>query len=265
MIDVGHGNATLLELPQGACILVDGGGFFDHSFDVGRFVVAPFLWQKKIATIDYIVLSHPQADHLNGLLYIARNFNVREVWSNGQPGQTETYQTFLEILSEEDIPLVQLNRNSTPKIINGVRLDVLHPPTDFLSHAGSTPWSDPNNNSLVLKASFGETAFLFPGDIEAEAESELAIHAGNTLKSTILLAPHHGSCTSSTPVFLDRVQPNIVIFSARPNNRFRLPHPEVLNRYTMRNCKIFRTDQDGAIMITTDGKEVRIKVTEKRS
>jgi competence protein ComEC len=265
VIDVGHGNAALLELPKGTCILVDGGGFFDHSFDVGRFVVAPFLWQKKIATIDYVVLSHPQADHLNGLLYVARNFNVREVWSNGQSGQTETYQAFLEILSEEDIPLVRLHRNSTPKIINGVRFDILHPSVDFLSHADGIPCSNRNNNSLVFKASLGETAFLFPGDIEAEGERELAFHAGNTLKSTILLAPHHGSRTSSTPLFLDCVQPNIVIFSARPNNRFTLPHPEVLNRYAMRNCEILRTDRDGAIMITTDGKEVKIEVTDKNS
>ncbi|MBW2645378.1 MAG: DNA internalization-related competence protein ComEC/Rec2 [Deltaproteobacteria bacterium] len=254
-IDVGQGNAALLELPKGTCILIDGGGFFDNSFDVGRSVVAPFLWQKKIATIDYIVLSHPQADHLNGLLYIARNFNVREVWSNGEPGYTETYRTLLNILSEEDIPTVRLNRDSKPRIINGVRLNVLHPPADFLSHAGSNP----NNNSLVVKAVFGETAFLFPGDIEADAERELVARAGNELKSSILLAPHHGSRTSSTPVFLDRVQPDIVIFSSRSSSRFRHPHAEVLKRYKTRNCKTFRTDQDGAIMIATDGKEVRIK------
>ncbi len=255
VIDVGQGNAALLELPKGACILIDGGGFFDNSFDMGRLVVAPFLWQKKIATIDYIVLSHPQADHLNGLLYIARNFNVREFWFNGEPGYTETYKTFLDILSEEDIPMVRLNRDSKPKIINGVRLDVLHPPADFLSHAGSNP----NDNSLVVKATFDETAFLFPGDIEKEAERELAARAGAELKSSILLAPHHGSRTSSTPAFLDCVQPDIVIFSSRSSGRFRHPHPEVLKRYETRNCKLFRTDHDGAIMISTDGKEVRIK------
>ncbi|MFH1673935.1 MAG: DNA internalization-related competence protein ComEC/Rec2 [Pseudomonadota bacterium] len=254
-IDVGQGNATLLELPKGPCILIDGGGFFDNSFDVGRSVVAPFLWQKKIATIDYIVLSHPQADHLNGLLYIARNFNVREFWCNGEPGYTETYRTLLDILSEEDIPTVRLNRDSKPRIINGVRLNVLHPPADFLSHTGSNP----NENSLVVKAVFGETAFLFPGDIEAEAERELTAHAETESKSNILLAPHHGSRTSSTPVFLDYVQPDIVIFSARSSSRFRHPHPEVLKRYKTRNCKMLRTDRDGAIMITTDGKEVRIK------
>lgn len=259
MIDVGHGNASLVELPKGPCMLIDGGGFFDNSFDVGRFVVAPFLWRKKIATIDYIALSHPQADHLNGLLYIARNFNVREVWSNGEPACTESYKTFLDIISQENIANVRLHRDSSQRIINQVRFDVLHPPADFPAGADHNKQSNPNNNSLVLKATFDETAFLFPGDIEAGAEKELTAHGGTALKSTVLLAPHHGSRTSSTSVFLDHVEPNAVVFSARPNNRFRFPHPEVLKRYKKRNCEIFNTDRDGAVMISTDGKEVRIE------
>jgi competence protein ComEC len=232
MIDVGQGNSALLELPKGVCVLIDGGGFAANSFDVGRFVVAPFLWQKKIAQIDYIVLSHPQADHMNGLLYIAGNFHVRQVWSNGEPGRTESYQAFLDILSEENIPLVCL--------------------TDAI------PWSNPNNNSLVLKATFGETSFLFPGDIEAEAEKELTSSQGDALKSSVLLAPHHGSITSSTTAFVDHVQPDVVVFSARPNNRLRFPHPDVVRRYRTRNCRMFWTDINGAVSITTDGKKIDV-------
>ncbi|MDL1979292.1 MAG: DNA internalization-related competence protein ComEC/Rec2 [Deltaproteobacteria bacterium] len=258
MIDVGQGNSALLELPKGVCVLIDGGGFAANSFDVGRFVVAPFLWQKKIAQIDYIVLSHPQADHMNGLLYIAGNFHVREVWSNGEPGRTESYQAFLDILSEEKIPLVCLTEDSRSKTVNRVRFDVLHPPGGFLRDNDVIPWSNPNNNSLVLKATFGETSFLFPGDIEAEAEKELISSQGDALKSSVLLAPHHGSITSSTTAFVDHVQPDVVVFSARPNNRLRFPHPDVVRRYRTRNCRMFWTDRNGAISITTDGKKIDV-------
>jgi competence protein ComEC len=126
------------------------------------------------------------------------------------------------------------------------------------SKRAELPWSNPNNNSLVLKATFGETSFLFPGDIEAEAEKELISSQGDALKSSVLLAPHHGSITSSTTAFVDHVQPDVVVFSARPNNRLRFPHPDVVRRYRIRNCRMFWTDRNGAISITTDGKKIDV-------
>jgi len=165
-IDVGQGSAALLELPGGPCMLVDGGGFYDNRFDVGARIVAPFLWRKKIATVETIVLSHPNSDHLNGLLFIARHFNVREVWMTQEFVPVEQYQDFLDIISEKDIRIIGLEELSGTKSINGIRFRVLYPPADFLERKTQDSWRTLNNNSLVLKVSFDRVSFLLPGDIQ---------------------------------------------------------------------------------------------------
>jgi competence protein ComEC len=258
-IDVAQGNAALLELPGGSCMLVDGGGFYDNRFDVGSKIVAPLLWHKKIATVETLVLSHPNSDHLNGLLFIARHFHVQTVWMNREDVANEQYQELLHIISQKDIRIVGLEELSKPRTINGVRFQVLYPPEDFLERKAQDPWRTPNNNSLVLKVTFDQVSFLLPGDIEAEAEKELTALAGRALKSDILLAPHHGSKRSSTPDFLNFVHPDIAVISAGWKNIFGFPHQEVLKRYQLQGCQIFRTDHRGAITITTNGSHLRVK------
>ena len=203
VLDVGQGSSALLELPGGPCILVDGGGFYDNRFDVGARVVGPFLWKKKIATVDILVLSHPHPDHLNGLLFIARHFHVKEVWMTGEPVNTEPYREFLSILERENIRVLGPKDLVQTRTINGVRFDVLYPPIDFLERKAREAWRTRNNNSLVLKVSFGDVSYLLPGDIEAEAEKELLAMDCDRLKSNVLLVPHHGSKTSSTPGLFD--------------------------------------------------------------
>lgn len=258
-IDVAQGNAALLELPGGACMLVDGGGFYDNRFDVGARIVAPLLWHKKIATVETLVLSHPNSDHLNGLLFIARHFHVETVWMNREDVPNEQYQDFLDIISEKDIRIRGLEELSRPQTINGVRFQVLYPPRDFLDRKTQDRWRTPNNNSLVLKVTFDKVSFLLPGDIEAEAENELTALAGRTLKSNVLLAPHHGSKSSSTPGFLNFVDPDIAVISAGWKNLFGFPHHTIQKRYESMGYQIFRTDQGGAITITTDGSHLRVK------
>ncbi|MEE8541170.1 MAG: DNA internalization-related competence protein ComEC/Rec2 [Desulfobacterales bacterium] len=262
MIDVGQGGATLLELPKGKNLLIDGGGFSDNSvFDVGARVVAPLLWRNKIKTIDTLILSHPNSDHLNGLLYIAKHFKVKEVWTNNEEADTLGYKRFLEIVREEDIRVPNFKRLLRDRNMQGVRLQILYPPADFLEKRQKEKWRNSNNNSLVIKVSFGTTALLFPGDIMVAAEKELINVAGNRLKSTILIAPHHGSRSSSTPAFLNRVQPASVVISSGAQQSYYLPHPSVIARYKERGYRIFRTNQNGAIVITTDGREIKIKST----
>ncbi len=262
MIDVGQGGATLLELPKGKNLLIDGGGFSDNSvFDVGARVVAPLLWRNKIKTIDTLILSHPNSDHLNGLLYIAKHFKVKEIWTNNEEADTLAYKRFLEIVRAADIRLPNFKRLPRDRNMRGVRLQILYPPVDFLEKRQKEKWRTSNNNSLVIKASFGTTALLFPGDIMAAAEKELINVAGDRLKSTILVAPHHGSRSSSTPAFLNRVQPVSVVISSGAPQSYYLPHPSVVARYKERGYQIFGTNQNGAIMITTDGRELRIKPT----
>ena len=262
IIDVGQGSCALLELPGGPCFLVDGGGFSDNSvFDVGARIVAPFLWRKKIKTVDTIVLSHPNSDHLNGLLYIARHFNVKDIWTNNETVETIGYRKLMEIIEKDKIHMPTFKDMSRIHDINGVRLKILYPPDDFIDKREKEKWRDLNNNSLVLKAEFGSKSFLFPGDIMACAERELVAIAGDELKSTVLIAPHHGSRTSSTGPFLDKVEPELVIISSGWNNRFRFPHPSVLKRYRELGCGILRTDSHGAVTISTDGEFLSLKPT----
>jgi competence protein ComEC len=259
VIDVGQGSSALMELPGGPCVLVDGGGFYGNRFDIGARVVGPFLWKRKTATVEILVLSHPHPDHLNGLLSIARHFDVREVWMNQEHADTEPYRDFLEIVSEKDIRVVGLKDLVKPRMINGVRFQALYPPLDFLERKAQDGWRTRNNNSLVLKVSFQNVSFILPGDIEAEAERELTSLACPTLKSNVLLVPHHGSQSSSTTRFLRCLSPNIAVISSGWKNLFGFPHQKTLKRYQAHQCQIFRTDHQGAITITTDGTHLAVK------
>ncbi|MDO9567125.1 MAG: DNA internalization-related competence protein ComEC/Rec2 [Candidatus Desulfaltia sp.] len=260
VIDVGQGSCALVELPGGHCFLVDGGGFSDNSiFDVGERIVAPFLWRKKIKTIDTIVLSHPNADHLNGLLYIARHFNVKRLWCNSDSADIDSYREFMEIIKKNRIETVAFKDMPRSYEINGASFKILYPPKDYIDKRKNEKWRNINNNSLVIKVSFGSKSILFPGDIMACAERDIVATHGDELKSTVLIAPHHGSKTSSTAMFLQKIKPEIVIISAGWKNSFRFPDPSVLKRYNENGCRIFRTDKNGALAISTDGKALKIK------
>jgi len=258
-IDVGQGNSALLELPGGHTALIDGGGFSDNdTFDMGAQVIAPFLWRKKICTIDFLVLSHPNSDHLNGLLFITRHFNVKTIWSNDEVRDTLGYRRLQNIIIQKQI--VQPDYRAMPRrqVINGVEFHFLHPPADFLAGKAGLKRRNSNDNSLVFKVSFGRISFLFPGDITAEAEKELVTTAGKDLACTVLLVPHHGSRGSSTQSFLAKVQPDVAVISAGWKNRFRFPHEAVLDAYDRFGCRMFRTDRNGAIMIKTDGNRLTV-------
>jgi competence protein ComEC len=264
VMDIGHGFASLLELPGGYTILVDGGGFADNStFDVGERIIAPYLWRRKIRTVDTLILSHPNSDHLNGLIYIARHFNVKNVWTNNESRNTLGYAKFMEAIARQNIHLPVFENMPRRHCIGGVEIDVLYPPPNFMYLRNTQKWRDTNNNSLVVKASLESIAFLFPGDIMAEAEKELVHLAGDSLSSTVLIAPHHGSRTSSSKIFINAVNPAVVIVSSGPNNRMKLPHPAILKRYKNQGCTIWRTDVIGALRLTTDGRQLAVKALTK--
>jgi competence protein ComEC len=260
VIDVGQGTSALLELPGGYNLLVDGGGFSDNSlFDVGEMIVAPFLWRRKINTVDTVVLSHPNSDHLNGLLYIAENFNVKEIWTNGEAVDTSGYRRLLEIIREKNIKMEDFREIKRERKINGIILKILYPESDF--RGKKEKWRRGDNSSLVLKASLGSKSFLFTGDIKAKGEHELVKTAGASLKSTVLMVPHHGSKSSSSEEFISGVEPEIAIISVGYKNRYKFPHPEVVKRYKENKSRIFRTDESGAVMMSTDGRSLIVKPT----
>ncbi|MBU2521198.1 MAG: DNA internalization-related competence protein ComEC/Rec2 [Proteobacteria bacterium] len=258
VIDVGQGSSALLEMPKGFNLIIDGGGFHDNStFDVGERIIAPLLWRKKIKTVDTLILSHPNSDHLNGLLYIAENFNVKKVWANCDTADTVGYRKFMEIIKKKSIHMPEFKEISRTHLINGAQLDLLYPPIDYMDNNKRT-WSDFNNNSLVIKVKFGSKSFLFPGDIMTMAENELVAIAGDDLTSDVLIAPHHGSRTSNSEIFIDSVNPETVIFSSGWRNSYTFPHPSVLKKYREKGCTILRTDSNGAVTISTDGQSLEV-------
>ena len=257
IVDVGQGSAALLELPKGHRMLVDGGGFTSNAvFDVGKNILAPLLWDRKIGTVDTVVLSHPDADHLNGLIYILNHFHVKEVISTHQPSDSDEYAAFEQAIRKNRIKHLPFDQIPRRFHINGVIFEILHP---LPENAGIRGSGNTNDHSIVLKASYKGKALLLPGDIMKGAEEAILNQTGKALQAEVLIAPHHGSKTSSTERFLDAVNPRAVIISAGIQNRFDLPASSVIQRYREIGCRILRTNQNGAIEITLDGSRVTLQ------
>ena len=260
IIDVGQGSAALLEFPKGKTFMVDGGGFSDNStFDVGAKIVAPLLRRKKIGTLDTLILTHPDSDHINGLLYLAERFHVKTIWTNGERVQTNGYRRLLDITKKKNIHFPAYDEIQRHSDINGVILNILYPWKDFLSRQKTDRWRNVNNNSLVIQIQYGSVSFLFPGDIMKPAEQELIRQVEEGLKSTVLLAPHHGSRDSNTMPFIQKVSPHRVVVSSGWRNRFGFPHPEVIKAYKAHGCNVYNTATHGAISFRCDGKQLKIK------
>ena len=260
-LDVGQATANLVEFPGGYTMMVDGGGFSDNAiFDVGAKVLAPLLWRKKIMTVDLVVLSHANSDHLNGLLYLLKQFNVAEAWSNHEPAPTRGYHRWAALLAQHHIRHTAFDQLPRITTRHGVRLEILAPARGFLRRADIGGDKDLNDNSLVLRASYGQVSFLFTGDITAQAESDLVARVGGPrLRSTVLMVPHHGSRTSSTMAFLSAVSPAEAIISSGWQNRFHFPHEAVLRRLRREACRIWSTATSGAVEVITDGQGYTIR------
>ncbi|MBC2715957.1 MAG: DUF4131 domain-containing protein [Desulfobacteraceae bacterium] len=258
IVDVGQGNAALIEMPKGQCALIDGGGYSNNSiFNIGEKVIAPFLWRKKIKTVETVILTHYDADHLNGLIYILKHFNVKQVFANHDTATCSKNKDFVDLIHNKQIHYPPYNTFSKNLEINGVMLKILYPVKNFADLALKDSWRNSNNNSMVVQVNFGNHNILFPGDIMKEAEEEL-VDLNYDLQSTIMVAPHHGSSSSSTPEFLKNVNPKYIIISAGRQNRFGFPAPDVLARYEKNKIITFRTDVNGGVSISNDGKHLTL-------
>jgi competence protein ComEC len=256
-IDVGHGDSILIEFPKGEKMLMDGGGLREDRFDIGKRVIAPLLWKKKIRRIDTLVLTHPDPDHLKGLIFIASQFSIGRFWDNGYQTESESYLQLKKILGENKIKTQSLNEEIPSQIINGVEISFLNPPAWKTTQRKVQNPRDLNNSSLVMKLRFRDVSVLLAGDIGKEAEERM-LRKGYPLRADILKIPHHGSSSSSSLLFLERVKPSYAILSVGERNIGRLPHPEVLKRYGQLGLRILRTDKHGAITVTTDGENIKV-------
>lgn len=244
-VSVGQGDCAVVEFPSGEVMVVDGGGL-GGSFDVGRQVVAPLLWRRKIRHIDVLALTHADYDHFGGLPFLVDAFAPDAFWWNGHAGTGPRFAALQRALESKGVPVTVAARG-LHRAIGAVDVAVLHP--------GPELFAGDNDTSLTVQLRYGPTAVLLPGDLEAEGERALVAATGKAVRSTILKVPHHGSRTSSSATLLDAVAPRIAIISAGADNRFGFPHPAVLEAYRRRRTTLYRTDRDGAVTvsITADG------------
>ena len=252
-IDVGQGDAALIEFPSGEKILVDAGPK-TFTYDAGEKVVAPFLLRRNISTLDAIMVSHPHSDHLGGVPYLLRHLEVKHVIDAGQRAQSSLYYDY-EALIPNMREVVEAGK--TIGHLPNIRLYALHPVPSFLDIDSTDGYEHLNNTSVVFKLVYGATSFLFAGDAEIPVEERLNSVYGTFLKSDVLKAGHHGSITSSSDEFLANVRPNEVIVSVGRFNKFHHPSRQVLERYKELGTQIHRTDEEGAVILESDGTTIR--------
>lgn len=257
VLDVGQGDALLVDLPDGSALLVDGGGMVGSPLDLGARVLQPVLRARRRARVAAVVLSHPHPDHFGGLASTLPKIAADELWDSGQGEDQGAGVSYAGLLATARAGGVVVRRPSElcghPRSAGGATIEVLAPCPGYAPDAGA------NDNSLVLKLSFGRRAALLVGDAEREEEHLLLARHGDGLRADLLKVGHHGSRTSSSAAFLDAVRPTAAAISAGVRNRFGHPHPATLGALAERGIEVLRTDRGGAIVWETDGEAVQIR------
>ncbi|MBI2098772.1 MAG: MBL fold metallo-hydrolase [Candidatus Wildermuthbacteria bacterium] len=247
--DVGQGDGIFVETPQGHQILIDGGPNSVVSEKLGK--AMPF-WDK---TIDLMVLTHPEADHISGLVDVLKQYAVQNVLWTGVEKDTNIFAAWESALLAEDARVILArapqrlvwSQNSANAF-----LEILYPDDSAIASTRAV-----NNTSIISRLVFGGRSFLFTGDIEKLIEQKLVEEQDN-LRADVLKVPHHGSKTSSSESFLAAVSPRIAVIQVGAKNRYGHPTQEVLERFAAFGIPVLRSDLNGDILITSDGRAMRI-------
>nr|HID14320.1 MBL fold metallo-hydrolase [Anaerolineae bacterium] len=233
--------------PSGRQVLVDGGPSETVLLSqLGRQM--PF-WDR---TLDLIVLTHPDADHITGLVPVLERYQVEAVILREVEHSSDVYEYWLQLLKAEGATVYRGEAGLHVTLDEGLEMVVLHPGAELVSGTEA----DSNNNSVVTRLTYGQVSVLLPGDIEAEVEHWL-VEEGAPLGSTVLKAAHHGSCSSTTQEFLEAVGPEVVVVSVGADNRFGHPCTGVLER--LEGLSVYRTDEHGVVEVITDGAQVWVQ------
>lgn len=246
-IDVGLGDAILVEAPQGMRMLIDGGGFYSGDFDMGKSVLTPVLLSKKVLSLDYVINTHPHSDHYGGLLYILNHFQVKRFITATYLVSDPAYNEILTAAKKKNIPIELWKRGDAVILNNKAELRVLNPPQGLTIE-------NLNNRSLVINIQYGKNNFLLTGDIETAVEEQL-IFSDFPLYADVLKIPHHGSKYSSSPYFLHATKPVVAVMSVGPGIK-GIPSEEALERYRSLSIPVLRTDRDGLIRVCSDGERI---------
>jgi competence protein ComEC len=257
VLDVGQGDSLFLAFPGGHTMLVDGGGdltsFYSGGMragmDIGEEVVSPYLWSRGIKKIDVIALTHAHQDHLGGLPAILENFEVRELWV-GRDINIAAYRHVLGVARERGVRILHRKQGETFNL-DGVSGSILWPDNLYEGKAAN------NNDSLVIRLTDGSQSFLLAGDIEQPSERKI-LAEDQTVAVNFLKVAHHGSKTSTIDPFLTAVHPGFAAISVGKDNSFGHPSPEVIDRLQAAGVRVYRTDLDGAITATTNGRTLGV-------
>jgi competence protein ComEC len=246
-LDVGQGDAILIQTPNGQDILIDGGPD-PQKINLELSKKLPF-WDR---TIDLVVCTHSQADHITGLVEVLQRYKVKQVLEPGVSYNSSIYQEWCNLVEEKQIKRDKAQAGQEIDLGNGIKLEVLNPPASLWEGTSD----DVDNNGVVLRLSWGKVSFLFTADIREEVEFALIGQRAN-LKSIVLKVAHHGSKTSTTSQFLAAVAPEVAVISVGEDNPFGHPSLEVVERLIDRldEDNVYRTDEDGTIEFITDGEK----------
>ena len=256
-LDVGTGDAILVQAPGNHNLLIDGGGTYDGRFDVGARVVAPVLWDRYVRRFDLVALTHPHPNHARGLVSVLRLFPTEHLLTNGTPMRHDYLRDILAAGEQWNTQHHTAPSGRREWRWGDLRLTVLSPPS--VAEQARMPWNpkSENDRSLVLLLQYGEVRILLTGDIQHAAEHWLVAHRDD-LRADVMQIPHHGSKTSTLPDFVRHVRPRDGIISLGAGNPYGHPHPRVLKTLTEQRVRTWRTDIHGAVTVSTDGSTYEI-------
>ena len=246
-LDVGQGSATLVDFPSGAKVLIDGGGASSTTGTVGERIIAPYLWNKGIRRLDTVVITHPDADHYNGLEFIVQRFAPKQLWIRDRLGHDENYRQLIHLAERQGIKVIIPEAGSRWESED--KQDILQCVENYASgdlHANPEKSSEESNAGIVVKACSMGNCTLFPGDID-RAKEKILLGKNYQIKADLLLSPHHGSITSNSPEFLKAVSPAWLIVSAGRGGRRFFPHPLLHNDCAQLGLKLLTIPQFGTL------------------